>query len=190
MVAFAVLGVFAALVARRNVGSEPPVRRLTRVPDALRELKNLLRVPRSDPFDDFDDFDDVPLQAHVDPWTAREKVVDRREDQDPSVARQLVQRLAPPAGDPIDELGPLSDQEVLAELLREGEDLRSLGRLLKVDLAAYTMQLSKALSAARIGRLEECDLSLQAANVRLRQRLESAVAKELPRLKSLSFQRR
>lgn len=191
MVAFAGLGVFAALVARKNVGSESPARRLTRVPDALRELKSLMRVPRWDPFDDFDfDLDDVPPQASVDPWTTRQRVVEEREDQDPTVACELVERLAPLAGDPIDELLPPSHQEVLVELLREGEDLRSLGRLLKVDLDAYTKQLSKALSAARIGRLEECDLSLQFANVRLRERLESAIAKELPRFRSLSFQRR
>lgn len=189
MISFGMLGVFAVLVARRNARSELSDGRLLRIPDALRELKRRATVRRRDPFDAFDDFEGEDENIEADPWADEEKAVKRAED--PGVARRLIDRLVPPAGDPTDDLGPWTHEEFLAELLGEGEDLRSLGRLVRLDLGTYTTQLAKSLAAARAGRYEECGLALQLANQRLRAQLEAALAKELPTLGSRpSFQRR
>lgn len=186
LVSFAMLGVFAALVARRNGRVEPSDRRLLRVPDALRGLRRLARLRLRNPFDEFEDAEE---EIVVDPRADEEQSVERPDDTD--VARRLIDRLAPPASDPTDDLGPWTHEEFLAELLREGEDLRSLGRLVKSDLGAYTTQLAKGLAAARAGRYEECSLSMQLANQRLRAQLQAALARELPTLRSsLSFPRR
>jgi hypothetical protein len=186
LVSFAMLGVFAALVARRNGRWEPSQRERPRLPAALRDLRRLVTLYRRDPLADLE-VDRATIEE--DPWADEEQAVPHRDD--PGVARELIDRLAPPAVDPIDDLGPWTHEEFLAELLREGEDLRSLGRLVKVDLGAYTTQLANGLAAARAGRYEECGLSLQLANQRLRGQLQDDLAKEWPTLRSsLSFGRR
>ena len=186
MVSFAMLGVFAALVARRNVSWELSARERPRLLAALRDLRRLATLRRRDLLDDFED-DRAAIEE--DPWADEEQAVPHQDG--PGVARDLIDRLAPPPVDPIDDLGPWSHEEFLAELLREAEDLRSLGRLVKVDLGAYTTQLAQGLAAARAGRYEECGVSLLLANQRLRAQLQDALAKEWPTHRpSLSFGRR
>lgn len=175
MVSFAMLGVFAALVARRTGRRQLSDREWPRLPAALRDLRRLATLGRRDPFDDFAD-DRAKIEE--DPWADEEQAVPHPNG--PGVAREVIDRLAPPAVDPINDLGPWTPEEFLADLLREGADLRSLGRLVKVDLGAYTVQLAKGLAAARAGRYEECGLSLQLANQRLRGQLQDALAKEWP----------
>jgi len=103
--------------------------------------------------------------------------------------RLLSQLPAPPAPDTaLDHRS--SHNETFAELLREGEDLRALGRLLKLDLTPYGNQLSKALAAARAGRFEQCGLYLQVANERLRFQVHAALAEELLSLRSPAFDSR
>jgi hypothetical protein len=74
--------------------------------------------------------------------------------------------------------------EFLGRLIREGEDLQSLGRLLKIDLTVYDRLVSEALGAARVNRFAESILNLQLANERLRSLVESALAKNLSALGS------
>src|SRR2546427_173344 len=47
------------------------------------------------------------------------------------------------------ELAPAARQEVPPEVFREGAVVRSLGRMLELDLSAYGSLLSKGLAAAR-----------------------------------------
>src|SRR5207302_650568 len=122
-----------------------------------------------------------------DPRPEEEDVV-RVEDH--AMARRLAQRLAPPAPDAAVDGRRSAHHETFAELLREGEDLRALGRLLKLDLNAYGSQLAKGLAAARAGRFEQCGLYLQVANERLRFQVHAALAEELLSLRTPSYEQR
>ena len=110
--------------------------------------------------------------------------------EDHAMARRLAQRLAPPAPDAAVDGRRSAHHETFAELLREGEDLRALGRLLKLDLNAYGSQLAKGLAAARAGRFEQCGLYLQVANERLRFQVHAALAEELLSLRTPSYEQR
>src|SRR5213079_1268008 len=145
MIAFAILGVLAVVLVRRGARSIPSDPRLARVADRLRELRRLAASARQD---SLEHLDGGRQTINVYPWPEEEDVV-RVEDH--AMARRLAQRLAPPAPETAVDHRP-SHNETFAELLREGEDLRALGRLLKLDLTAYGNQLSKALAAARAGR--------------------------------------
>src|SRR5439155_495541 len=128
----------------RTLPSDP---RIARVSQRLRELRRLAAVARQQ---SLANLDGNPESIAVYPWPEEEDVV-RVEDH--SVARRLTERLAPPAPDTaLDHRS--SHNETFAELLREGEDLRALGRLLKLDLTPYGNQLSKALAAARAAQAQ------------------------------------
>jgi hypothetical protein len=175
---FGLLGVFAALlVVGRNRSS-----RLNRwtpmIADGIRGIKSLASIARS-----------VPPPANredrieVVPWDAEEPKPVATLDEH-ATARHLTDRLVPRVAEVIDELGPLSPREAMTELRREGDDLRSLARLLRLDLTAYGSRISRGLAAARAGRFEECALALQVANERLRADVQEALEKELPRVQS------
>ena len=83
-----------------------------------------------------------------------------------------------------------SRRESFTELLREGEDLRTLARLLKLDLTTYGNQLTKGLASARQGRFDQCGLYLQVANERLRFQVHAALAEALLASKSPPYERR
>ncbi|TLZ97050.1 MAG: hypothetical protein E6J99_09810, partial [Methanobacteriota archaeon] len=154
MVSSAMLGVVAVVLVRRGARSLPSDPRIARVSQRLHELRRLAAAARQQ---SLANLDGNPESIAVYPWPEEEDVV-RVEDH--SVARRLTERLAPPAPETSVDHRP-SHNETFAELLREGEDLRALGRLLKLDLTAYGNQLSKALAAARAGRFEQCGLYLQ-----------------------------
>lgn len=182
LISFGALGVFAALLVSR-AHPPNPLRRLTPfMNDTLREIRRLASGarPAGGPRLDRrgaegvqwpDEEDDAPLPVPADLGTH-------------GSARQLTDRLAPRVVEVVDELGPLTPQEVITELLREAEDLRSLGRLLRLDLTAYGNRISRGLAAARVGRLEDCGLALQVANDRLREEVQLAVEKELSGLRA------
>ena len=184
MVSFALLGVFAVVLVRRGAHSIPSDPRLARVADRLRELRRLAAAARQN---SLDNLDGGSQEIDVYPWPEEEDVV-RVEDH--SMARRLAERLAPPAPDATVEGRRSAHHETFAELLREGEDLRALGRLLKLDLNAYGSQLSKGLAAARSGRFEQCGLYLQVANERLRFQVHAALAEELLSLRTPTYEQR
>src|SRR5438132_97928 len=184
MVSFALLGVLAVVLVRRggrSVSSDP---RLSRVADRLRELRRLAAAARADSLERLDGGRET---IDVYPWPEEEDVV-RVEDH--SMARRLAERLAPHAPDAAVEGRRSAHHETFAELLREGEDLRALGRLLKLDLNAYGNQLAKGLAAARSGRFEQCGLYIQVANERLRFQVHAALAEELLSLRTPSYEQR
>src|SRR5216117_145729 len=182
MVSSAMLGVVAVVLVRRGARSQPSDPRIARVSQRLHELRRLAAARQQS----LANLDGNPESIAVYPWPEEEDVV-RVEDH--SVARRLTERLAPPAPDTaLDHRS--SHNETFAELLREGEDLRALGRLLKLDLTPYGNQLSKALAAARAGRFEQCGLYLQVANERLRFQVHAALAEELLSLRSPAFDSR
>ncbi len=184
MLAFAILGVLAVVLVRRGARSIPSDPRLARVADRLRELRRLAASARQD---SLEHLDGGRQTINVYPWPEEEDVV-RVEDH--SMARRLAQRLAPPAPDAAVDGRRSAHHETFAELLREGEDLRALGRLLKLDLNAYGSQLAKGLAAARAGRFEQCGLYLQVANERLRFQVHAALAEELLSLRTPSYEHR
>lgn len=183
MVSSAMLGVVAVVLVRRGARSLPSDPRIARVSQRLHELRRLAAAARQQ---SLANLDGNPESIAVYPWPEEEDVV-RVEDH--SVARRLTERLAPPAPETSVDHRP-SHNETFAELLREGEDLRALGRLLKLDLTPYGNQLSKALAAARAGRFEQCGLYLQVANERLRFQVHAALAEELLSLRSPAFDSR
>jgi len=184
MVAFALLGVLAVILVRRGAAAIPSDPRLSRVADRLRELRRLAAAARQD---SLENLDGGRQTIDVYPWPEEQDVV-RVEDH--SMARRLAERLAPPAPDAAVEGRRSAHHETFAELLREGEDLRALGRLLKLDLNPYGNQLSKGLASARAGRFEQCGLYLQVANERLRYQVHAALAEELLSLRTPTYEQR
>lgn len=180
---FGLLGVFAALIVVGRSRPGPLVRWTPVISEGVQGIRRLASVARPVPAADRLD------RVNVVPW----------EEDDPSpvatldehaTARQLTDRLAPRVAELVDELGPLSPQEAMIELRREGDDLRSLARLLRLDLTAYGSRISRGLAAARAGRYEECALALQVANERLRADVQEALERELPRVQShVAFRR-
>jgi hypothetical protein len=184
MVVFAMLGALAVLFVVRSL--EPsPVPTVTAVEtDSLRELRRLATEAKPNLQQSFGETRG-PIEVYgwpefqdtrQEPRTVFPSSV-RGDDQ--TIARHLRERLAPPAPEMTPDLVPASRQEVLSELVREGEDLRSLGRMLELDLTAYGSLLSKGLAAARMNRLDECGLILQLANEKLRVQVQTALADEL-----------
>src|SRR6059058_6257175 len=184
MVSSAMLGVVAVVLVRRGARSLPSDPRIARVSQRLHELRRLAAAARQQ---SLANLDGNPESIAVYPWPEEEDVV-RVEDH--SMARRLAERLAPHAPDAAVEGRRSAHHETFAELLREGEDLRALGRLLKLDLNAYGSQLAKGLAAARAGRFEQCGLYLQVANERLRFQVHAALAEELLSLRTPSYEQR
>jgi hypothetical protein len=184
MVVFAMLGALAVVFVMRALEASP-VPTVTAVEtDSLRELRRLATEARPNLQRSFGE-EHGPVEvygwpelqeARQEPHTVFPSSV-RGDDQ--TIARHLRERLAPPAPEMTPDLAPSSRQEILSELVREGEDLRSLGHMLELDLTAYGNLLSKGLAAARVNRLDECGLILQLANERLRVQIQSALADEL-----------
>jgi hypothetical protein len=175
---FGLLGVFAALLVVQRSNPDALSRWSPKLTDRIRDLSRFAPVPRRVP--------DAEVQrgrVDVVPWDDDDPLPVATVDEH-ATARQLADKLAPRVAEIVDELGPLSPHEVIAELRREGEDLRSLGRLLRLDLTPYGSRISRALAAARAGRFEECALALQVANERLRAEVQTALEKELPRVRS------
>lgn len=183
VISFGMLGIFAALlIARHNHGN--PLNRLSPfVSDSLREIRRLASFAGPVPASNLDR--GVPSGAQW-PDEEEELVVPRVVERTAAhtTARQLTDRLAPRFVEVVDELGPLTPQEVVTELLREAEDLRSLGRLLRLDLTAFGNRISRGLAAARAGRLEDCSLALQVANERLRAEVQTAVETTLSEVRA------
>jgi len=178
MVSFAVLGLFAFSLVRRNVHGLP---RLFRDSWDFDDLRDILRRPSAVHGESVD----TPeiLRGPIEVFPRQEAEEDTKMDEH-ALARHLTAVLATPTVER-ESAGPRAvSREFLAELVRESKDLQALGRLLKLDLTNYGTQLSKGLSAARNDRLAECALVLQLANERLRARVQGALAKELSPLKS------
>lgn len=112
-----------------------------------------------------------PIEVYETPKLTQEIRSDQSE-----VAKRLVERFA--ARVPLDARW-LTRSEALGRLIQEGEDLQSLGRLVKIDLTVYDRLVSEALGAARMNRFEESILNLQLANERLRSLVESEFARNL-----------
>lgn len=188
IVSFGMLGIFAALLIARHSHSNPMNRLPPFVTDSLREIRRLASLARPAPAPTLDRRGAEAVQ-----WPDEEediavpRVVERTAAH--ATARQLTDRLAPRFIEVVDELGPLSPQEVVTELLREAEDLRSLGRLLRLDLTGFGNRISRGLAAARAGRLEDCALALQVANERLRAEVQAAVEKALSEVRADSAHR-
>jgi hypothetical protein len=183
---FALLGVFAALLVVGRNRPSPFTRWTPMIADGIRGIRNLASGgrPTASAADRQDRIDVVPWDEDEDDL-APVATLDEH-----ATARQLTDRLVPRVAELVDELGPLSPQEAMMELRREGDDLRSLARLLRLDLTAYGTRISRGLAAARAGRFEECALALQVANERLRAEVQAALEKELPRVQShLPFRR-
>jgi hypothetical protein len=188
---FGLLGLFAIGLFRGigRSGRQDP--RMARVSERLRELRRLAATARNEPVE--------PVAwgsqaVDVYPWPDEEEEEPQEADivrvEGQSLARRLTERLAPPAPEAIMEGRRSSRRESFAELLREGEDLRTLARLLKIDLTAYGIQLTKGLDSARLGRFEQCGLYLQVANERLRFQVHSALAEALLASRSPQYDRR
>jgi hypothetical protein len=178
---FSLLGVFIALLAVQR-GRPDALERLTPViTDGIRKVRQRVSVARPRPAPAVDS---RRGQVDVVPWDDDEPAPPVATADGHTTARQLTDRLAPRIPEMADELGPYSPQEVMLELQREGEDLRALGRLLRLDLSAYGNRIARALAGARAGRFDECALALQVANERLRTEVQGALEKELPRVRS------
>ena len=189
---FGLLGIFAVGLFRGIGRSGRPDPRIARVSERLRELRRLAAATRNEPVDAVD-WD--PQTVDVYPWPDEEDEQEEQEEdlvrvEEQSFARRLTERLAPPAPEGIMEGRRASRRESFAELLREGEDLRTLARLLKIDLTTYGTQLNKGLAAARSGRFEQCGLYLQVANERLRFQVHSALAEALLASRTLPYDQR
>jgi hypothetical protein len=188
---FGLLGLFAIGLFRGigRSGRQDP--RMARVSERLRELRRLAATARNEPVEPVN----WERQAvDVYPWPDEEEDEPQEGDivrvEEQSLARRLTERLAPPAPEAIMEGRRSSRRDSFAELLREGEDLRTLARLLKIDLTAYGIQLTKGLESARLGRFEQCGLYLQVANERLRFQVHSALAEALLTSRSPQYDRR
>jgi hypothetical protein len=172
-VAFALMGLLTVLLVRRNL--LPALTDRTRLwgRDTFRQLRRLTSSIVQGPSTPFPELAG-PIEVYETPEDARGVRADQSE-----VARRLVERLAPRV--PEDARGQKRN-EFLGRLIREGEDLQSLSRLLKIDLAVYERLVSEALGAARVNRFAESILNLQLANERLRSLVESAFARHLSTL--------
>jgi hypothetical protein len=175
VVAFALLGLLTVLLVRRTVLPVLADRTKSWGRDTFRELRRLTSSIVQGPSTPFPELAG-PVEVYE--WPEDAKKI--RSDQS-GVAHRLVGRLVPRL--PEDVRGK-SRSDVLARLIQEGEDLQSLGRLVKIDLAPYDRLVSEALGAARKNRFAEAILNLQLANERLRSMIESALAKELATLAS------
>jgi hypothetical protein len=180
-VAFALLGLFTVLLVKRNLF--PALADRTRLwgRDTFRQLRRMTSSIVQGPSTPFPELAG-PIEVYETPEDAREIRTDQSE-----VARRLVERLTPRV--PEDSRGQKRN-EFLGRLIREGEDLQSLGRLLKIDLIVYDRLVSEALGAARVNRFAESILNLQLANERLRSLVESALAKNLSALGSARARKR
>lgn len=98
-----------------------------------------------------------------------------------ALARRLLGRIA--ATPPGMQAGTAVGRTVLAGLVREGENLRLLARLLRIDLTSYRAQMEEGLAAAARKRFDECAELLRIANDRLRETLEFAFAEQLTSLR-------
>jgi hypothetical protein len=175
VVAFALLGLLTVLLVRRTVLPVLADRTKSWGRDTFRELRRLTSSIVQGPSTPFPELAG-PVEVYE--WPEDAKKI--RSDQS-GVAHRLVGRLVPRL--PEDVRGK-SRRDVLARLIQEGEDLQSLGRLVKIDLAPYDRLVSEALGAARKNRFAEAILNLELANERLRSMIESALAKELATLAS------
>jgi hypothetical protein len=175
VVAFALLGLLTVLLVRRTVLPVLADRTKSWGRDTFRELRRLTSSIVQGPSTPFPELAG-PVEVYE--WPEDAKKI--RSDQS-GVAHRLVGRLVPRL--PEDVRGK-SRSDVLARLIQEGEDLQSLGRLVKIDLAPYDRLVSEALGAARKNRFAEAILNLELANERLRSMIESALAKELATLAS------
>jgi hypothetical protein len=189
---FGLLGMFAIGLFRGIGRSSRQDPRVARVSERLRELRRLAAATRNEPVDTID-FEEQTVDVY--PWPDEEEEQEEQEEdlvrvEEQSVARRLTERLAPPAPEAILDGRRSSRRDSFAELLREGEDLRTLARLLKIDLTAYGDQLNKGLAAARVGRFEQCGLYLQVANERLRFQVHSALAEALLASRSPPYNQR
>ena len=175
VVAFALLGLLTVLLVRRTVLPVLADRTRSWGRDTFRELRRLTSSIVQGPSTPFPELAG-PVEVYEWPEDAKKIRSDQSE-----VAHRLVDRLVPRL--PEDVRGK-SRSDVLARLIQEGEDLQSLGRLVKIDLAPYDRLVTEALGAARKNRFAEAILNLQLANERLRSMIESALAKELATLVS------
>jgi len=186
---FGLLGLFAVGLFRGIGRSSRQDPRVARVSERLRELRRLAAATRNEPVDPVD----WPSQkVDVYPWPEEDEETDEPEDdlvrvEEESLARRLTERLAPPAPEGIMEGRRSTRRESFSELLQEGEDLRTLARLLKIDLTTYGTQLNKGLAAAKSGRFEQCGLYIQVANERLRFQVHAALAEALLASRSPSY---
>ena len=174
-VTFALLGLLTVLLVRRNL--MPALSDRTRLwgRDTFRQLRRLSSSIVQGPSTPFPELAG-PIEVYESPEQAQQVRTDQTE-----VARRLVERLASRVPE---EARGKTRNEVLGLLIQEGEDLQSLGRLIKIDLAVYDRLVSEALGAARMNRFAESILNLQLANERLRALVESAFAKNLTTLGS------
>jgi hypothetical protein len=180
-VAFALLGLFTVLLLKRNLF--PALADRTRLwgRDTFRQLRRMTSSIVQGPSTPFPELAG-PIEVYETPEDAREIRTDQSE-----VARRLVERLVPRVPE---DARVQKRNEFLGRLIREGEDLQSLGRLLKIDLTVYDRLVSEALGAARMNRFAESILNLQLANERLRSLVESALAKNLSALGSARARKR
>jgi len=189
---FGLLGLFAVGLFRGIGRSSRQDPRVARVSERLRELRRLAAATRNEPVDPVD----WPSQkVDMYPWPEEDEETDEPEDdlvriEEQSLARRLTERLVPPAPEGIMEGRRSTRRESFSELLQEGEDLRTLARLLKIDLTAYGTQLNKGLAAAKSGRFEQCGLYIQVANERLRFQVHAALAEALLSSRSPSYDQR
>jgi hypothetical protein len=189
---FGLLAVFAIGLFRGMGRSGRQDPRIARVSERLRELRRLAAATRNEPVDTVDW---ERQRVDVYPWPDEEEELEEPEEdlvrvEEQTLARRLTERLVPPAPEAIMDGRRSSQREGFAELLREGEDLRTLARLLKLDLTIYGNQLTKGLAAARSGRFEQCGLYLQVANERLRFQVHSALAEALLASRTPPYDRR
>ena len=175
VVAFALLGLLTVLMIRRTVIPVLADRTRSWGQDTFRELRRLTSSIVQGPTTPFPELAG-PVEVYEWPEDAKKIRSDQSE-----VSRHLVDRLIPRL--PEDVRGKSRD-EVLSRLIQEGEDLQSLGRLVKIDLAPYDRLVSEALGAARKNRFAEAILNLQLANERLRSMIEATMTRELATLVS------
>jgi len=178
LISSAMLGIFAVLVVQRRTAPALSSPRLAGLSDHLEQLKRLAVAAKRAPLAALDDVERV----RIEPWPEEE--VEGPSLGGSSIARQLSDRLAPPADRSVSDGPHASVREKLSEQLREGEDLRRLGQLLKLNLDAYGHRVSKGLACARAGRFDQCVIVLQVANARLRSQVESALEGEVGTLRT------
>jgi len=184
MVMFGLVGVFGAVRMTRNGRSTASDGPSPRPSDSVRELRRMTTDRRPA----LPDRPKEPLRTiEVYPWP-EEEGGERTGDE--SLIRRMTERLGPNLGSAT-PAARASRREFLSQLVREGEVLRALGRLLKVDLVPYANELSRGLAAARENRVDECAIILQLANERLRTQVQAALTTQMSGGRSTSpFERR
>lgn len=178
LISSAMLGIFAVLLVQRRTSPSLANPRLAALSDRLEQLKHLAAAAKRAPLADLDDVERI----RIEPWPEEE--LEGPSLGESSIARQLSDRLAPPADSLVNEDSRSSVRAALSEQLREGEDLRRLGQLLRLNLDAYGHRVSKGLACARAGRFDQCVVVLQIANARLRSQIESALEGEVSTLRT------